>query len=325
MRVLVTGAGGFVGGALVARLAATGHAVVACARTLPARPVPAARWIATGDLEHGRDWGAVLDGIEAVVHLAARVHRPGDRDEAACVRANVDVATALARAAAGAGVRAFVFASTVKVHGERSPVRTDGSPRPFTEADPPAPQDPYARSKWQAEQALAAIAADTGLAVTVLRPPLVYGPGVRANFLALLRAVDRGWPLPFGAVDNRRSLVYLGNLVDALARCVEDARAAGRTFLVCDGEDVSTAQLARRLGEALGRPARLLPVPPGLLLLGARLAGRTDAAQRLLGSLCVDAGALRARLDWRPPVDLATGLAETVRAYRADTMSRQPC
>jgi UDP-glucose 4-epimerase len=211
----------------------------------------------------------------------------------------------LARQAAGAGVRRFVFISTIKVNGE-------GRDEPYRETDAPAPEDAYAISKWEAEQGLHQIAHDTGLEVVILRPPLVYGPGVKANFLSLLRVIERGWPLPLGAIRNRRSLLYLGNFVDAIRLCVEHPAAAGQTFLIDDGEAVSTPELIRRLAHAMGRPARLLAVPVGWLEFAGALLGRRAAVARLTGSLWVDSSLIRARLGWAPPYSMEAGLAVTV-------------
>ncbi len=210
----------------------------------------------------------------------------------------------LARQAAAAGVRRFVFVSSVKVNGEGT---AEGSP--FTAADAPAPQDPYGISKMEAEQGLRQIAVDTGMEVVIVRPPLVYGPGVKANFATLMRWLQRGIPLPLGAVtDNRRSLVALDNLVDLLITCIHHPAAANQTFLVSDGEDLSTTALLRRMGQALGKPALLLPVPPALLALGAKVLGKGDVAQRLLGSLQVDITHTRETLGWTPPIGVDEGL-----------------
>lgn len=217
---------------------------------------------------------------------------------------NTDATLNLARQAAHAGVRRFVFISTIKVNGE-------GRNEPYREADEAAPEDAYAISKWEAEQGLWRIARETGLEVVVLRPPLVYGPGVKANFRALLRLVARGWPLPLGAIDNRRSLLYLGNFVDAIARCLEHPDAAGQTFLIDDGAALSTPELVRSIAAAMHRPARLLAVPPGLLSFGGALLGRRAAVARLTGSLWLDAALIRTRLGWCPPYTLAQGLAAT--------------
>ncbi len=311
-RVLVTGATGFVGRALVPRLRAGGHVVRAAVRR-ESSECDADERVVVGDLGPDADWRAAVDGVDAVVHLAARVHvMHDDADDplAAFRRVNVEGTLALARAAAAAGVRRFVFVSSIKVNGEGTPPGVR-----YTERDAPAPCDPYGRSKAEAEAALRALSDRTGMELAVVRPPLVYGPGVKANFLRLMSWVERGVPLPFGAVDNRRSLVYVGNLADALATCVEHPAAAGGVFLVSDGEDLSTGELVRRMARALGRDARMLPVPAGLLGGLARLAGRGAEADRLLGSLRVDASALHDRLGWTPPFTVDAALAETARWF----------
>ncbi|MCC7410747.1 MAG: NAD-dependent epimerase/dehydratase family protein [Gammaproteobacteria bacterium] len=320
MRILVTGATGFVGAALLQALAGRGMEIVAARRddgqpslpTVDAAPI----WVRTGEIDARTDWREALAGVEAVVHLAGLAHRRRAR-AADYARTNVEGSARLAEQAAAAGVHRFVFVSTAKVHGERSVVDSRGEPRPFRESDPPAPADAYARSKWDAEQGLRAIERRSGLAVSVLRPPLVYGPGVRANFAALLRAIARGWPLPVGRIDNRRSLVFVGNLVSAIERCMLDGRAAGGTFLVSDGEDLSTPALIRRLGVALNRPARVFDVPVPALRLLARLSGREAALGRLTDSMLVDGTHLRLALDWQPPFTLATGLELTASWYAA--------
>lgn len=313
-RVLVTGATGFVGRAVTAALVAHRRDVRRALRTVAqASPGAGVTDVVTGDLDARTPWEAALAGVDAVIHLAARVHVLDERAAdplAEFRRVNVEGTRALAQACVRHGVCRLVHVSTVKVHGEA----THG--RPFTEADRPAPEDPYGVSKMEAEAALQAVARDTGLEVVVVRPPLVYGPGVGANFLALLRAVDRGLPLPLGAVRNRRSLVYVGNLVDALVRCVDHPAAAGGTFLVDDGAAVSSPELVRAIALALGRPARLLPVPPAWLRLAGALTGRRAAVERLLSDLEVDSGALRRTLDWMPPWTPAEGLADTVAWYR---------
>lgn len=225
-------------------------------------------------------------------------------------RINVEGTKRLARASVKANAGRFVYLSSVKVNGESTTGRV-----PFTETAVPAPEDAYGISKWEAEQVLSTIAAETGLEVVVLRAPLVYGPGVRGNFLSLMNALRRGLPLPLASIDNRRSLVYLGNLVDAIVACIESPAAAGRTYLVSDGEDVSTPELIRRLAAALRVPARLLPCPPALLALGSRIAGRSDAWRRLGGSLQVDSSRIRAELGWQPRYSMQLGLEETARWY----------
>ncbi|MFT3717978.1 NAD-dependent epimerase/dehydratase family protein [Pseudorhodoferax sp.] len=314
--IVLTGGSGFVGRAVVQALARRGSALRLAGRAAAA-PVPLpphVQTVAVAPLGPQADWSAALRGASAVLHLAARAHvlRDPAADPLAAYRAvNTAGTLRLAEQAAAAGVRRFVFASTVKVHGESTP-----ADRPFTEDMAPAPQDPYALSKWEAEQGLAAIAARTGMEVVVVRPPLVYGPGVRANFAALVRAVARGWPLPLGAIDNRRSLVGLDNLVDLLLLCLEHPAAAQQTFLASDGEDLSTPALLRRLAAAMGRPARLLPVPPALLRAGAGLLGRGAAVERLCGSLRVDIAKARRVLGWAPPLGVDEGLRRTVQGLR---------
>lgn len=263
-------------------------------------------------LSVAQSWGEALQGVEVVIHCAARVHVMDEQaaDPLAEFRAvNVEATRHLAQQAAAAGVTRFVFVSSIKVNGEET-----AAGRPFTADATPRPQDAYGQSKLEAEQALFAIAAQTGLEVVVVRPPLVYGPGVKANFASLMRALQRRLPLPFGAIDNRRSLVARDNLVDLLLCCARHPAAAGQVFLVSDGEDLSTAQLCRGLSQALGVRPRLLPVPPALLRLLGRLTGRSQQVQRLLGSLQVDISATCRRLDWRPPVRVEQALRETAQA-----------
>ncbi|MDP2266052.1 MAG: SDR family oxidoreductase [Thiobacillus sp.] len=304
MKALVTGATGFVGSALCARLAASGIAVVPAVRNPSRLP----HEVAVGNLDASTDWRSALTACNAVVHLAARVHVMDDtaHNPLALYRAsNLDATLNLARQGAQAGVKRFVYISSIKVNGE-------GRDAPYRETDAPAPEDAYAISKWEAEQGLQQIAAETGLEVVILRPPLVYGPGVKANFLRLMQMVKRGWPLPLGAIRNRRSLLYLGNFVDAIRVCVEHPAAAGQTFLLDDGEPVSTPELIRALARAMGRPARLLAVPVGVLGLAGALLGKRAAVSRLTGSLFVDSSAIRSRLGWVPPYTMQQGLADTV-------------
>jgi nucleoside-diphosphate-sugar epimerase len=265
--------------------------------------------IEIGDLAAVEDWAPVLENVDSVLHLAARVHLPDDCDERAFRRVNTDATFRLAQAAVQSGVRRFVYLSTVKVLGESSPPG-----RPWSESDLPSPEDPYARSKLDAEQGLRELAGR--LEVVILRPPLLYGPAVGANFLRLLESIDRGAWLPFGAIANRRSLLYVGNLASAIAACLHHPAAAGMTFLVSDGEDVSTPELIRRMASMMGRPARCWPVPVGALWAGAAVARRTNEARRLLGSLAVDSTLIRSRLEWRPPSSLDEGLAATVAWFR---------
>ena len=304
-RVLVTGANGFIGRALTETLAGRGLAVRAAVRSPAALPGEVRT---VGEIGPYTEWRRVLAHVDAVVHLAARVHviRETAADPLAAYRAvNVAGTARLAHECAAARVPRLVFVSSIKVNGER----TRGWP--FTETDPPAPEDPYGVTKLEAEEELRSIAAGTGLEIVVVRPCLVYGPGVGGNLARLMRAIERGVPLPIASVRNRRSLIGLANLCDLLARCATDPRAAGETLLAADGQDLSTPQLARALAEGIGRPARLLPVPPRLLELAARLAGAKAAYERLCGSLEVDGSKARRLLDWEPPVTPEDGLRET--------------
>jgi nucleoside-diphosphate-sugar epimerase len=248
----------------------------------------------------------VLGKADVLVHLAARVHVMRDTavDALAAFRAvNVQGTLNLARQASASGVKRFVFISSVKVNGEAT-----HKGRPFTAEDLAAPQDAYGISKMEAEQGLRQIAAETGLEVVIIRPTLVYGPGVKANFAALMRAVQRGYPLPLGAVHNQRSLVALDNLVDFIITCITHPQAANQTFLVSDGQDLSTTELVRGMAQAAGVPARLLPVSVWALHAGASLLGKGDVVQRLCGNLQVDISKARSLLGWVPPVSLEEGL-----------------
>jgi nucleoside-diphosphate-sugar epimerase len=308
--ILVTGASGFVGRALCEALTVSGRAPRTAVR---AAPPGASASIAVGEVGPDTNWNAALEGMRCVVHLVARTHvlRETAADPLSEYRrVNVQGTERLARAAAAQGVRRIVFVSSIKVNGER----TDA--RPYTEDDAPAPEDAYGISKLEAERALAAVAAATGLEIVVLRPPLVYGPGVKGNFLRLMGAVARGLPLPLASIANRRSLVHVGNLASAIVATLDAPQAAGRTYLVSDGEDLSTPDLVRAIARALDRKPRLLPFPPRLLEVTAALLGRGAEARRLTGSLQVDDSKIRRELGWRPPYSLAQGLAETARWYR---------
>jgi UDP-glucose 4-epimerase len=267
-------------------------------------------FVAVGDLSAQADWSEALAGVQTVVHAAARVHV---MDETATDtltefrRVNVQGTLQLARQAEASGVRRFVFISSIKVNGEVTNLGL-----PFTAENIPAPLDPYGVSKMEAEQALRQIATETGMEVVIIRPPLVYGPGVKANFAALMRAVQRGWPLPLGAVHNQRSLVALDNLVDFIVTCITHPQAANQTFLVSDGQDLSTTELVRGMAQAAGMPARLLPVPVWALQAGATLLGKGDAVQRLCGNLQVDISKARQLLGWVPPVSVEDGLRRAV-------------
>lgn len=321
--ILVTGANGFVGSALIERLVTEGRSVKAASRggrgNFPEQVVD----LCIGDLGAMQDWGQALVGVEVVVHSAARVHVMRDRAAKpleAFRRVNVDGTLNLARQAAASGVRRFVYISSAKVNGEVTSGQSIGRGLNervgfFTEVDEPKPVDAYGLSKLEAEQGLRQIAAETGMDVVIIRPPLVYGPGVRANFAALLKAVRLGYPLPFGAIDNKRSLVALGNLVDFIVTCIAHPSAANQVFLVSDGEDVSTPELIRRIAERMGRPARLFPLPVWILHFGARLIGRADMAQRVCSSLRLDISKARRLLGWSPPFGLDEGLAHAIQGH----------
>ncbi len=312
--VLVTGASGFVGLRLCARLTDAGHAVKAAVRrdsTALAALAPAARVVQVGDIGPDTDWQTPLDGVDLVVHLAARAHvmRDGAPDPlAAYRRVNVAGSERLARAAAAAGVSRLIYLSSIKVNGEET------FNTPFRESDAPAPLDAYGRSKWEAEQALSRVAAETGLGLTVLRPPLIYGPGVKGNLARLLGWIDHGLPLPFASVVNCRSLIYLENLIDAILAVMLHP-TPGETYLLSDAYDLSTPQLIRALARGLDRPLRLLAVPPSLLRLAGACTGQSDAVGRLLGSLQIDASRIAAELGWRPAHDPEQGLILTAQAY----------
>jgi nucleoside-diphosphate-sugar epimerase len=303
--VLVLGAGGFIGRALVSELAARGESVIAATRA-PLSFGPGITVRATGTLGAATPWPALLADARAVVHLASRAHaEPGPGED--WIETEAATAQALAAAARQAGIERIVLLSSIKAHGEAN------GARPFRADDALAPADPYGRAKARIEAAMA----ESYAPLVVLRPPLVYGPGVKANFCALLALVARGVPLPLASVANRRSLVYLDNLVDLIAVALTHERAAGHAFLVRDDREVSTPDLVRLLGHALGRDARLLPCPPGALMALARLVGRAGDVERLVASLSVDDSATRATLGWRPRVALEDGIAATCRWYRA--------
>ena len=290
--VLVTGASGFVGTALCEQLEANEIAFIEGGR--------------------GIDLGPEMC-IDVVVHLASRVHvmkETLDDSLSAYREVNTQGALNLARQAAAVGVRRFVFVSTVKVNGE-------GGLTAYSEFDTPHPADPYAISKWEAEQGLRDIAVGSSMEVVIVRPPLVYGPGVKANFLSMMRWLGRGVPLPFGSIHNKRSLVALGNLIDFLITCIDHPAAANQTFFVSDGEDLSTTELLVRMAAALGRPARLMAVPTWMLKVGAALLGKRDFSQRLCGSLQVDISKAKDLLGWSPPISVDEGLRITAEHHLA--------
>ena len=308
--VLITGGQGLVGKALVTRVLMQGLALRVSTRKKNTSTDLRIEYIQTTDLSAKTDWLSAVHAIDTVVHCAARVHVMQDTEPdplTAFLTVNLDGTLNLARQAAAAGVKRFVFISSVKVNGESTQPG-----RAFTEADIPNPQDAYGQSKHEAEQGLRKLAADTSMEVVIIRPPLVYGPGVKANFAALMRAVHRGWPLPLGAVHNQRSMVALDNLVDFIVTCISHPQAANQTFLVSDGQDLCTTELVLGMAQVAGVSARLLPVPVWALKAGASFLGKGDAVQRLCGNLQVDISKARTLLSWVPPVSVEEGLRRAV-------------
>ncbi len=317
-RVLVSGASGFVGSALIARLARdTRLAVRAAVRRTDWRAPPGVEAARVADLAADTDWRAALQGVGRLVHTAARVHVMLDRARDPLLeyrRSNVEGTLALARQAAAHGVRRFVFISSIKVNGESTVAG-----KPFHAHDTPQPADPYGVSKLEAEVGLREIASSSGMDLVIIRPPLVYGPGVGANFRKLMQWLRAGTPLPFGAIDNCRSLIGIDNLVDLIALSLEHPAAPGQVLLASDDEDVSTTSLMRRLGRHLKRRALLLPVPVAVLRLSGALTGKSATISRLCDSLQLDISATRSTLAWRPPMSLDEGLAITAAGFLNET------
>jgi len=309
-RIMVTGANGFVGQDFCAEALTRGFMVCGATR-LSGTPLPNIKNVVVSDINGMSDWRLALEGCDIVVHLAARVHvmhESSDDPLAEFRHVNVAGTERLARSAAAAGVRRFVYVSSIKVNGEET---SEGEA--YTEQYNAAPQDPYGVSKWEAEQALHQVAKDTGLDVVIVRSPLVYGAGVKGNFAQMISVVAKGVPLPFACVNNKRSLIYVKNLVDALMLCATHPAAAGNTYLVSDGEDVATSDLLRKLAVAMGKKSRLFSCPVILLKLAATLVRKSDQAGRLLGSLQVDSSKIRSELGWVPPFSMDDGLKATVK------------
>ncbi|MBH3359961.1 SDR family oxidoreductase [Pseudomonas guariconensis] len=318
MRILLTGATGFVG-AGVLRYAEGRQDIQWVAALRRASDIATCERVhIINGMDSATDWSEALAGVDVVIHAAARVHVMQDNAEdplAEFRKTNVEGTLRLARQAASAGVRRFVFISSIKVNGEG----TDPGQR-YSADDKPMPVDPYGISKREAEDALRSLALATDMEVVIIRPVLVYGPGVKANFQSMMRWLNIGVPLPLGSIDNKRSLVSLSNLADLILTCVKHPAAANQTFLASDGEDLSTSQLLRELGNALGKPARLLPLPAVLVQLVATVLGKKDIAQRLCGSLQVDISKNFKLLSWKPPFSVSEGLWETARQYQSKNL-----
>lgn len=305
MKVLVTGANGFIGSALCPHLSSLGHSVVPVVR----RPCGMANEYVVRD---ETSWERVLAGCDSVVHLAGLAHMKGDRTRDPAeelLRINSRNTERLARHAVKSGVRRFVYVSSIKVNGERTGAHS------FKASDDARPEDAYGVSKWEAEKALSRLSYETGLEVVVVRPVLVYGPGVKGNFLRLLRLVHAGTPLPLASVNNRRSFIGIDNLVDLILACVEHPRAAGEVFLAADGEDLSTPDLIRRFARAMEKKNALFPFPVALLRSGARLLRQTSACERLCDSLTVDARKAKALIGWSPRRSVDEGIERMVAWY----------
>ena len=311
MRVLVTGASGFVGRTLIHTLSLRSHEIVAAMRAAPSDRDTPSNSVAIGDINATTNWSAALHGADAVVHLAARVHVMRDTaidPLAEFRRVNTDGTLNLARQAAAAGVKRFIFLSSIGVNGNST-----SQGKIFTENSASLPHDPYSVSKHEAEVGLRAISKSTGMEIVIIRPTLVHGSKAPGNFGKLTRLVAKGLPLPLASIQNRRSFVGIDNLVDFIITCLEHPAAANETFLVSDGEDLSTPDLIRRMARAMDRPARLLPVPKSVLMAAAAMLGKRDKAQRLCGSLQVDISKSRALLGWNPPISVDEGLRRTVK------------
>lgn len=313
MTIIVTGANGFVGRTMCRRALEKGLQVrgtVRSAKDADSLPV-GVETVQINSIGPDTDWSSAFTDVDTVIHLAARVHMTNDTapDPLAAFReVNVAGTERLARMAAKAGVKRFIYLSSVKVNGE-------GSQVPYSEQDTPMPSDPYGISKLEAEQVLNSIADSTNLEVIILRPPLVYGPHVKANFLRLLELIRKGIPLPLALINNKRSMIYLENLVDAIAKCIEHPNAANQTFLVSDGQDISTPDLIKMIAKEMGKRANLIPFPPAVLKMIGKITGKGAEIDRLTGSLQIDSSKIRTLLNWNPPYTVEEGISETVKWY----------
>jgi len=311
-RVLVTGANGFIGTNLCKKLMGENFRVLGAVRSGKASLLPeGVEATHIESIDGDTDWKNTLEGVNTVVHLAARVHVMKDSASdpfSECRKVNVMGSERLALAAAQYGVKRFIFISSVKVNGEENV-------RAYKESDAPAPRDSYGISKMQAEKRIKEITADSDMDFVILRPPLVFGPGVKANFLKLIKTVDKGTPLPLASVQNRRSLIYIENLIHAIITCIQHPNAGDQTYFVSDDEDVSTSELIQKIASALNKSARLFPFPQLLLFILGRLIGKGPAVDRLIGSLTVDISKIKQGLGWKPPYTPEEGIRETVLRY----------
>lgn len=318
-RIAITGANGFVGQFLTHELSIIKKfEIIGLTRSRPANSIASAIYLQVGDLSAQTDWTSCLNSVDVLVHLAARVHVMNENASDPLTefrRVNVEGTLHLARQAASAGVRRFIFISSVKVNGESTSPNS-----PFTTSSTPAPLDPYGVSKMEAENGLRSLAETSGMDVVIIRPPLVYGPGVKANFANMMRWLARGVPLPLGGINNRRSLVSIYNLTDLIRVCITHPAAANQTLFVSDGEDLSTTDLLKRLADALGGPTRLFTIRPSILMTGARLIGKRDIAHRIFSSLQVDITHSRTLLEWTPPVSTNDALKITAQYFLKQSM-----
>ncbi len=314
MNILITGATGFIGQRLTAELLAqTTHRITVLTRKHKTHLPSKVRTILIDSIENISNYAQQLSGIDVIIHLAARVHRMDDtaRNTYPAYKAiNMDSTLRLANQAAAAGVKRFIYISSIKVNGESTETG-----HPFKAEDPPHPMDPYAISKYESECALLQLSQSSGMETVIIRPPLVYGPGVKANFMKLMRLVSRGLPLPLGAVENRRSLVSIDNLIDLIRLCIDHPDAANQVFLVSDDHDLSTTELLRCIATGMNRPIRLIPFPTPLLRLAAKLFGRNDIANRLFGNLEVDISKTKTLLGWQPVKTPEEAIRQTAQSY----------
>lgn len=310
-RVLITGANGFIGSAINRRLEASKQfGVIPVVR----RNTDGSSYIEVGEIDGLTQWDGFLDGVDTIIHSAAAVDdKSVSRVQQAfeCRRVNVEGTLKLAAQAVKADVRRFIFLSSIKVNGENTFLN-----RRFSVEDIPSPQYPYGRSKLEAEQSLFELAKKSNMDIVIIRPPLVYGPGVKGNFRSMVNWVKKGLPLPFGAIDNKRSFIAIDNLVDLIVKCIDHPAAANDVFLAGDGEDLSTSELLVRLGEALGKPVRIFSPPVSLINLGATLLGKKELAKRLCGSLQVDISRTKELLDWEPSTSIDEGLRKVAKNIR---------